>query len=132
MQSTNVQRVNGVSMLTEKAAIVRLADSSSFNSMANNVNGMKEGYTTSVTIDGETTEGWVLVDTNPPFFHGEYHIILRHPVEDAPGTAEYIGILLSDDGHVMYACQLVLSRDDAGYEVADFEHFDALWSAPTR
>ena len=119
-------------MSDEKTAAVVLTDPHDLNAMANNINGMKEGYTTSIMIDDVIIEGWVLTDTKPPFFRGDYHLVLRHPLDNEANTAEYVGILLSDDGYVMDVSQIVLTQNDGEFHDAGFERFDALWSVPAH
>jgi len=113
-------------------ALVQMASVSDFNSMANDIRGMEKGYTTTFIIDGEITQGWVLVDTDPPFQQGNYYIVFRHPIDDRVGTAEYIGVLLSDDGRVTEVRQYVLLQNDNDYQDSDFERFGALWLEHTH
>jgi len=114
-------------MSAGNTASVQLADPEAFNSMANDVRGMEASYTTTVVVNGTIIQGWKLVDPEPPFRRGQYRIVLRHPLNDEIGTAEYIGILLSDDGYEQTVCQYVLIQNDNDYLGSGPERFDVLW-----
>ena len=103
-------------------ASVELADPRAFNSMACNAVRIEYGYVTNLVINGTIVEGWVLIG-EVPFIEGYYRFILRHPLNDDIGTAEYVCVLLSDDGYDMEVCQYILIQNDNDYTSSGFERY---------
>jgi hypothetical protein len=91
------------------------------------INGdLSNGTVVDLLINGEVSEGWAFYSHE---FVDNYDIILRRPLDETIGTAEYVKVLFPDDGEGVRFVQSVVIQNDNNYIGTGNERFGALVDA---